>query len=137
MLLEEARRIVHDSERALVLARSASRRISIGLLAWLTGYLFYRIGPILLKQHGDVQIDVRTLSSPNQIVALQKRKVNLGFLHGPITLTLNQVDMRPSGIRPHLLRSMLLSYIAQFLVSRYPSGLEGAMEPPTANGFEF
>jgi LysR family hca operon transcriptional activator len=84
VLLDEARRILHDTERAISLARYAARRIRIGVMPGPAGHIFRRVAPILLKPSGDLRIDIRTLSSPNQILALKNRDLNAGFLHGPV-----------------------------------------------------
>jgi LysR family hca operon transcriptional activator len=84
VLFAEARRVLHDAEQAITMARHAARRISIGVMPGPMGHIFRRIAPILLKQCGDMQIDVRTLSAPNQILALRNYELNAGFLHGPV-----------------------------------------------------
>jgi len=84
VLLDEARRILRDTDRAITMARDAARRISIGVMPGPAGHIFRRVAPILLKQCGDIRIEVRTLSSPNQILALKNRDLNVGFLHGPV-----------------------------------------------------
>jgi len=84
VLLDEVRRILHDTERAVSVTRYASRRISIGVMPGPAGHIFQRVAPMLLKQCGDIRTDIRTLSSPNQILALKNRDLNVGFLHGPV-----------------------------------------------------
>ncbi|MGA3127296.1 MAG: LysR substrate-binding domain-containing protein [Candidatus Korobacteraceae bacterium] len=84
VLLLEAHRVLYDTEHAITMARHAGRRINIGLIPGPSELIFRLVAPILLKQFGDIQIDVRTLSSINQILALKSRELNVGFLHGPV-----------------------------------------------------
>lgn len=84
VLLDEARVILKSTERAIVLAGCTAKRINLGVVPGPVGEIFRRIGPILLNQWGDIQIHIRTLPSPEQIVALQNHQLNVGFLHGPI-----------------------------------------------------
>ena len=88
VFLEEVRAIVDHMDRAVAVARRAARaeagQIRIGLLPGVEGKLFSRVVPILLRNYPDVQIIFRTLSSPEQELALQNHEINVGFLRGPI-----------------------------------------------------
>src|SRR5208283_2869359 len=88
VFLRESRTIFKDLERAITLARQAARaeagQITLGMVPGLEGKVFSRAMPILLRNYPDIQVILRSLASPQQIVALQNKEINVGFLRGPI-----------------------------------------------------
>ena len=88
VFLGETRTILKDVERAITLARQAARaeagQLTLAMVPGLEGRVFSRTVPTLLRNYPDIQIILRSLTSPQQIVALQKKEINVGFLRGPI-----------------------------------------------------
>jgi len=87
-LLEDSRRILNDTERVLTRARQIGRTeagaIIIAMVPGPEGKMFTQILPALLREHPDIKLTLRSLTSPEQILALCHREINLGFLRGPI-----------------------------------------------------
>jgi len=87
-LLEDSRRILNDTERVLTRARQIGRTeagaIIIAMVPGPEGKMFTRVLPALLREHPDIKLTLRSLTSPEQILALCHREINLGFLRGPI-----------------------------------------------------
>jgi LysR family hca operon transcriptional activator len=46
--------------------------------------VFSYLLPLLLKHYPDIKLHLRTMTSPEQIQALQRREITAGFLRGPI-----------------------------------------------------
>ena len=88
VFLEHARSILRDVEVAMLLARQAAQgeagQIAIGLMPGAEGKVFSAVLAKLVRDYRDVHIALRTLSSPEQITALQNHEINIGFLRGPI-----------------------------------------------------
>jgi len=88
VFLRESRTILRDVEHAITLARQAARaeagQIPLGMVPGPESKVFSRAVPILLRNYPDIQIILRSLTSPEQIVALQNKEINVGFLRGPI-----------------------------------------------------
>jgi LysR family hca operon transcriptional activator len=88
VFLDESRGILQQLEHATSLARKAAcaeaGQITIGFMPGTEGRIFARIVPILLRNYSEIQIVLRTLSSPEQAEALRKREINVGFLRGPV-----------------------------------------------------
>ncbi len=88
VFLRESRTILKDVEHAITLARQAARaeagQITLGMVPGPESKVFSRAVPVLLRNYPDIQIILRSLTSPEQIVALQKKEINVGFLRGPI-----------------------------------------------------
>ena len=87
VFLPEAKLILAAAERAVSVARyaaySASGRIVIGFIPGTEGAILVKVLPALRTQHPEIQVYLRDLSSPNQIVALRNREIDAGFLRGP------------------------------------------------------
>lgn len=87
-LLDDSRRILSDTERALVRARQIGRTeagaITIAMVPGPEGKMFTQVLPALLRERPDIKVTLRSLTSPEQILALRNREINLGFLRGPI-----------------------------------------------------
>ena len=88
VFLRESRTILKDVGHAITLARQAARaeagQITLGMVPGPESKVFSRAVPVLLRNYPDIQIILRSLTSPEQIVALQKKEINVGFLRGPI-----------------------------------------------------
>jgi len=89
VFLREARRLLADAEHAVTLARQAARAeaglITIAIVPGPEGQLFSRVMPLLLHQYPNLDVVLRSMTSPEQISALQKGEINVGLLRGPIT----------------------------------------------------
>ena len=88
VFLEHAQSILREVEVAMLLARQAAQgeagQIAIGLMPGAEGKVFSAVLAKLVRDYRDVHIALRTLSSPEQIKALQNHEINIGFLRGPI-----------------------------------------------------
>ena len=88
VFLGESRTILKNVEHAITLARQAARaeagQITLGMVPGPESKVFSRTVPTLLRNYPDIQIILRSLTSPEQIVALQNKGINVGFLRGPI-----------------------------------------------------
>jgi LysR family hca operon transcriptional activator len=88
VFLREARRVLEDVEHGVDLARQAARAeagtITVAMIPGPEGQLFSDVLPYLLRSYPNLQVNLRSLTAPQQIVALQKSEINLGFLRGPI-----------------------------------------------------
>jgi LysR family hca operon transcriptional activator len=88
VLLREARRLLQDTEHAVALARQAARAeaglLTIAIVPGPEGQLFSRVMPLLLHNYPNLEVVLRSMTSPEQIVALQKGEINVGLLRGPI-----------------------------------------------------
>lgn len=76
------------TERALMHARQEGRSeigtITVAMVPGPEGLVFSRAIPDFMRRFPDVQLLLRTMTSPEQIDALLKRDINVGFLRGPI-----------------------------------------------------
>jgi len=88
VFLREARRILQDVEHGVDLARQAARAeagtITVAMIPGPEGQLFSGILPYLLHSYPNLEVNLRSLTAPQQIAALQRGEINLGFLRGPI-----------------------------------------------------
>lgn len=87
-LLPEAKQILAATADAILHARLAARHeagtISIGMVPGPEGKVFSSLIPLFLRANPDVQLLLRTCTAPEQIQAILKREINVGFLRGPI-----------------------------------------------------
>ena len=88
VFLEDSQRILRDVDRAFVRARQAARsesgKMTIGFIPGTEMKVFPKILPLLSASQPDLDLSLRSLTSPQQLVALLNREINLGFLRGPI-----------------------------------------------------
>lgn len=88
IFLEESRAILEHTDRAIALARQAARAeagmLTIGFVPGVEGKIFTRILPILRARHPKIELTLRSLTSPQQLEALDNHEINLGFLRPPI-----------------------------------------------------
>src|SRR5208337_1595169 len=88
IFLQESRSILQQTSRAIALARQAARAeagfMTIGFVPGVEGKVFPRILPILRAKYPDIELSLRTLTSPQQMEALHDREINIGFLRPPI-----------------------------------------------------
>jgi LysR family hca operon transcriptional activator len=88
VFLEEARAILRYMDHAIALARQAAHaeagHIMIGFLPGAEAKIFPYILPTLRHRCPNLQVSLRSLATPEQIVALQNHLINIGFLRGPI-----------------------------------------------------
>lgn len=88
IFLQESRSILQQTSRAIALARQAARAeagfMTIGFVPGVEGKIFPRILPVLRTKYPDIELSLRTLTSPQQLEALQSREINVGFLRPPV-----------------------------------------------------
>lgn len=88
VFLREARSLLAGAEQAVTLARQAARAeagvITIAIVPGPEGQLFSRVMPLLLHNYPNLDVVLRSMTSPEQIKALQKGEINVGMLRGPI-----------------------------------------------------
>jgi len=88
IFLQEPRTILQSTDRAITLARQAARAeagfMTIGFVPGVEGEIFPRILPILRTKYPDIELSLRSLTSPQQMEALHDREINIGFLRPPI-----------------------------------------------------
>jgi LysR family hca operon transcriptional activator len=88
VLLPEAKQILAAVETAVAHARNAGRSeintLIVAMVPGPEGKVFSRVVPPLLRVHPEVQLTLRTMTSPEQVCALKKREISLGFLRAPI-----------------------------------------------------
>ena len=86
--LREARNVLSGTERAVSLARQAARAeaglLTVALVPGPESRMFSAVFAGLLRKYPNIEIVLRSLSSPEQVAALKKREINVGFLRGPI-----------------------------------------------------
>ena len=88
VFLPEARNVLQATDYAIALARQAARtqagQLTIGFLPGAESRVFGNVLPVLRSRCPEIQLSLRSLSSPEQIAALQNHQINVGFLRGPI-----------------------------------------------------
>jgi len=88
IFLRESRNILNYTNHAISVTRQAARAeaglITIAMVPGPEGKIFSRVISSLLFNNPDVQIVLRSLTSPEQVLALQNREINVGLLRGPI-----------------------------------------------------
>lgn len=110
MFLQEAKMIVAHAERAARVARRASQgeigQLIVGCVPWADFTNAPRMIRAFGKRHPDVEVDLHSLSSPEQISALEEGRIDIGILRPPVD-------------RPGLMTESLLS---ERLVLVFPQG---------------
>lgn len=98
VLLREARKILHRTQRAVELvSRAASGEsgpISIGVCTWAEIRIVPRLLPLMAQRLPGVKISVHSLTAVEQVERLVDRSLDIGFLRGPFnepTLTAEEV----------------------------------------------
>jgi LysR family hca operon transcriptional activator len=88
IFLEESRKILQYTDRAITLARQAARAeaglMTMGFVPGVEGNIFARILPLFRARYPKVQLTLHSLTSPQQLEALHNHEINLGFLRPPI-----------------------------------------------------
>lgn len=88
IFLRESRNILNYTNHAISVTRQAARAeaglITIAMVPGPEGKIFSRVLSGLLFSNPEVQIVLRSLTSPEQVLALQNREINVGLLRGPI-----------------------------------------------------
>ena len=88
IFLREARNVMTYMNRAVDLARQAARAeagvMTIAMVPGPEGKMFSTVFSTLLRNYPNIQIVLRSLTSPEQVAALKRREINVGFLRGPI-----------------------------------------------------
>jgi DNA-binding transcriptional LysR family regulator len=90
LFLEHARDILARTDRAAVIARGASRgdveRLRIGIAYWMDVTSLMAIVRRLDHQQPGVDLEIRTMSVPLQVAALQEDRLDIGFVRPPIAV---------------------------------------------------
>ena len=88
IFLREARSVLTCMNRAVELARQAARAeagvMTIAMVPGPEGKMFSTVLSTLLRNYPNIQILLRSLTSPEQVAALKKGEINVGFLRGPV-----------------------------------------------------
>jgi LysR family hca operon transcriptional activator len=96
VFLEDSNRILRDVEKAFSRARQAAKaesgQMSIGFIPGTEMKVFPQLLPRLRAAMPDCDLSLRSLTSPQQLVALLNHELNLGFLRGPIPFP--EIDTR-------------------------------------------
>ena len=65
-------------------ARAEAGFMTIGFVPGVEGKIFPQMLPVLRVKYPDIELSLRTLTSPQQLEALQNREINVGFLRPPV-----------------------------------------------------
>jgi LysR family hca operon transcriptional activator len=88
IFLEEARVILKYTDQAIAMARQVARAeagfMTVGFLPGVEGKIFPQVLPILMDKYPNIELSLRTLTSPQQMEALSNREINIGFMRPPI-----------------------------------------------------
>jgi LysR family transcriptional regulator, hca operon transcriptional activator len=88
IFLQESRAILQYTDRAISLARQAARAeaglMTIGFIPGIEAKIFPHILPILRAKYPEIELSLRSLTTPQQLEALLNREINIGFLRPPI-----------------------------------------------------
>jgi len=88
VFLEDSTRILRDVDKAFSRARQAAKAesgaMAIGFIPGTEMKVFPQILPLLSAAIPDLDLSLRSLTSPQQLVALINHEINLGFLRGPV-----------------------------------------------------
>jgi LysR family transcriptional regulator, hca operon transcriptional activator len=88
VFLPEARAILDHVDRAVVLARQAARaeigQLRIGFVPGAEGKVFAHVLPVLRDRYPGIHLILRSLTTPEQIQALQDRSIDVAFLRAPV-----------------------------------------------------
>ena len=86
--LPEARSLLDAAERAIHVARQAGRgesgHLIVGIIPGAEGDILPRVLPALHADHPRIGICLKGLKTPEQLLALQNKSIDVGFLRGPI-----------------------------------------------------
>jgi LysR family transcriptional regulator, hca operon transcriptional activator len=89
VFLPEARAILQSVDHAVALAQQAARAeigmIVIGIIPGAEGRVFSHVLPQFQTQHPGIQLTFRSLSTPDQLVALAEKSIDIAFLRPPIS----------------------------------------------------
>lgn len=88
VFLEESRMLLRETDRAMRRVREAARGeeglMTIGFVPGIEGKLFTRVLPLFRTQYPQVDLTLRSMTSPQQLEGLHSQEINLGFLRPPI-----------------------------------------------------
>jgi LysR family hca operon transcriptional activator len=88
IFLGEAREILRQMNRSIMLARQGSRaearHIAAGFISGNEAQIFSRLLPPLRRRYPELQISYHAMSEPALIVALEESEIDVAFLAGPI-----------------------------------------------------
>ncbi|WP_165789476.1 LysR family transcriptional regulator [Billgrantia endophytica] len=87
--LSEARRIVQDIDNATRIARRVDRGLQGTLVIGSTASGLFILLPEIIKlfriDHGEIQVDVRHMTTHEQEIALDRSEIQAGICHPPIS----------------------------------------------------
>ena len=133
LFLEQARDILARTDQAAVIARSASRgdveRLRVGIAYWMDVTSLIGVVRTLDQRQPGVHLEIRTMSVPLQVAALQEERLDIGFVRPPITerslsteplLTESFIVALPNRHRLATVRRISLSSLADEPFILYP-----------------
>ena len=86
--LPEAQAVLERFEQAITTAKRAARaeigQLTIGFIPGAEGKVLPHVLPAFRDHHPQVQLAIRSLSSPDQLTALLNRTIDIGFLRPPV-----------------------------------------------------
>jgi LysR family hca operon transcriptional activator len=90
IFLGEAREILHQMNRSIMLARQGSRaearHIAVGFISGNETQIFSRLLPPLRQRYPEMQLSYHAMSESALIVALEESEIDVAFLAGPIEI---------------------------------------------------
>jgi DNA-binding transcriptional LysR family regulator len=102
LFLDETRHVLRDAERAVEIARKAAHgevgRLSIGSGPAPESWILKKVLSVFLAQHPEVRIDFHSLYTQEQVDALGRRQIQVGFPLLPIPrrgLVVESIGMEP------------------------------------------
>lgn len=90
VFLTDVRALLGEVDRAVQRARRVDRGevgdLSIGTVAAADFTSFPRIVRVFHERHPEISLDLRDLTTPEQVAALRDHRIDIGFLRSPIKL---------------------------------------------------
>ena len=88
IFLGEAREILHQMNRSILLARQGSRaesqHIAVGFISGNETQIFSRLLPPLRQRYPEMQISYHAMNESELIVGIEESEIDVAFLAGPI-----------------------------------------------------
>jgi LysR family transcriptional regulator, hca operon transcriptional activator len=88
IFLGEAREILHQMNRSIMLARQGSRaesrNIAVGFISGNETQIFSRLLPPLRARYPEMQLSYHVMNEPELLAALDESEIDVAFLAGPI-----------------------------------------------------
>ena len=88
IFVQEARATLAQAERAVRLAQRATRgeigRLGVGLCTWIDTTYIPKAIRTFGERHPEVELELHSLASPEQLSALRDGRINVGFARSPM-----------------------------------------------------